>query len=102
TGQQAGSQGQEHQKFFHRGWWVMDWSLGCGSGVVDQTAASPFSSVRMRMTCSTVETKILPSPILPVLAALMMAATAVSTLPSGTTSSILILGRKSTVYSLPR
>lgn len=63
-----------------------------------QTALSPFSSVRIRMASVTSETKILPSPILPVLAALMMAAVASFTLVSDTTSSILILGRKSTVY----
>jgi hypothetical protein len=43
-----------------------------------------------------------PSPIFPVLAALTIAATAVSTTPSAITTSILIFGRKSTVYSLPR
>src|SRR5476649_2100671 len=43
-----------------------------------QTAESPFSSVRMRTACSMFETKILPSPILPVLADLMIALTAAS------------------------
>jgi hypothetical protein len=41
-------------------------------------------------------TKILPSPIRPVLAASVIAATALSASSSATTSSILILGRKST------
>ena len=34
-----------------------------------QIASGPFSPVRMRITSSTVETKIFPSPIRPVLAA---------------------------------
>src|SRR5690606_1484314 len=67
-----------------------------------QTAAPPVSPVRMRMTGSMVETKILPSPILPVGAALMMASQACSTRPSGSTTSMRILGRKSTTYSAPR
>src|SRR5208282_3668584 len=66
------------------------------------TALSPCSLVRMRQASSIVDTKTLPSPILPVLAALRMASTADSTNDSGRTVSILILGRKSTVYSLPR
>jgi hypothetical protein len=56
----------------------------------------------MRTTCSTDDTNILPSPILPVRAALMMASMAGSTVSSATTISILILGRKSTTYSAPR
>jgi hypothetical protein len=44
-----------------------------------QIADSLVSPVRMRTTCSTGITKILPSPILPVRAALMMASTACST-----------------------
>ncbi len=43
------------------------------------TAASPLSPVRMRTTCSTAVTKILPSPIFPVRAALMIASIARST-----------------------
>jgi hypothetical protein len=39
-------------------------------------AASLVSPVRMRTTCSTGMTKILPSPILPVRAALMIASMA--------------------------
>ncbi len=66
------------------------------------TALSPCSSVRMRKASSMVETKTLPSPILPVLAALMMAWTACAARLSGSTLSIFIFGRKSTVYSLPR
>src|SRR4030095_14471372 len=66
------------------------------------TAASPDSPVRMRTTCSTAVTKILPSPILPVCAALTMASTARSTMASGSTTSTFTLGRKSTTYSAPR
>src|SRR5262249_12785831 len=66
------------------------------------TAKSSFSPVRMRWACSMEVTKILPSPILPVLAALMMAWIAWSTWLSESTVSILTLGKKSTVYSLPR
>src|SRR5579862_1949638 len=40
---------------------------------VHTKALSPFSSVRIRTESSIVATKILPSPILPVLAAVMMA-----------------------------
>ena len=56
----------------------------------------------MRMTRSTGVTKILPSPILPVRAALITASTQRSTSPSGTTTSIFTLGKKSTTYSAPR
>ena len=42
----------------------------------NQIAASLVSPVRMRTTCSTETTKILPSPILPVRAALTMASSA--------------------------
>ena len=56
----------------------------------------------MRIVCSTGSTKILPSPILPVRAAFMMASTASSTISSGTTTSTFTLGRKSTTYSAPR
>src|SRR5690606_27943086 len=56
----------------------------------------------MRMACSTAVTKILPSPILPVKAALMMASIAASTMAAGRTTSMRILGRKSTTYSAPR
>jgi hypothetical protein len=47
-------------------------------------------------------TKILPSPILPVLAALTMASMQRSTSASLTTTSTFTLGRKSTTYSAPR
>jgi hypothetical protein len=47
-------------------------------------------------------TKILPSPILPVRAAFVIASIVRSTSASGTTASILTLGRKSTTYSAPR
>jgi uncharacterized RDD family membrane protein YckC len=47
-------------------------------------------------------TKILPSPILPVLAALTMASMQRSTSSSLTTTSTFTLGRKSTTYSAPR
>ena len=56
----------------------------------------------MRTTRSTGVTKILPSPILPVRAALTMASTQRSTASSATTTSIITLGRKSTTYSAPR
>src|SRR5690625_6908925 len=46
--------------------------------------------------------KILPSVILPVRAALVMASTACSTRLSSSASSIFTLGRKSTTYSAPR
>ncbi len=55
----------------------------------------------MRIAFSMVLTKTLPSPILPVLAALTIASTAAATMLSAKTISILIFGRKSTVYSLP-
>src|SRR5207244_1752679 len=74
---------------------VMNFFMGLNSlgvvGWVRQMAASPFSSVRMRMACSSFETNTLPSPILPVLAVLTMAATVASALASETTTSILIL-----------
>src|ERR1017187_4047815 len=67
-----------------------------------QTACSPVSPVRMRTMLSTALTKIFPSPILPVLAALTIASTAEAACASASTTSIFTLGRKSTVYSLPR
>src|SRR5690606_15951771 len=54
------------------------------------------------MACSTAVTKILPSPIFPVNAALMIASIAASTMAAGNTTSTRILGRKSTTYSAPR
>src|SRR5947207_2618675 len=56
----------------------------------------------MRIAVSTGDTKILPSPMLPVLAAAATTSATLSTNWSGTTTSILIFGRKSTVYSPPR
>src|SRR5438105_3470123 len=56
----------------------------------------------MRIAVSTGDTKIFPSPMLPVLAAAATTSATLSTNWSGTTTSILIFGRKSTVYSPPR
>jgi hypothetical protein len=50
----------------------------------------------MRMTASTDDTKILPSPILPVLALSAMAFTTASVCSAATAISSLILGTKST------
>ena len=52
---------------------------GAGRAVVDQTADSPRSPVRMRSASSTGRMKIFPSPIFPVLADLDMASMAGST-----------------------
>src|SRR3982751_4829312 len=68
----------------------------------DQTAASSSSPVRIRTTRSTLVTKILPSPILPVRAARTISSTQRSTSSSFTTTSTFTLGRKSTTYSAPR
>src|ERR1700757_1877614 len=67
-----------------------------------QSAAASVSPVRMRTALSSPRMKILPSPIWPVLAAVVMASTALSTWSLGTATSILILGRKLTAYSAPR
>ncbi len=67
-----------------------------------QIADSPLSPVRILMTCSTGLTKILPSPIFPVCAALTMVSIALSSILSVMISSIFTLGRKSTTYSAPR
>src|SRR4026208_2598305 len=67
-----------------------------------QTAFSPISSVRMRTACSTGSTNTFPSPIFPVLAAATTTVTALSAMSSAITTSTFTLGRKSTVYSLPR
>src|SRR6185312_9338356 len=56
----------------------------------------------MRMTWSTVLTKILPSPTAPVFAACCTASRVASSRPSSTTTSSFSLGRKSTTYSAPR
>src|SRR5690606_34811659 len=66
------------------------------------TASEPVSPVRMRMTSSRLEMKILPSPILPVLEDLVMASTTASTMPSSMAISSFTSGRKSTTYSAPR
>jgi uncharacterized protein (TIGR00730 family) len=65
-------------------------------------ATAPDDYLRMRTTCSTAVTKILPSPILPVLAALTIASMQRSTSSFLTTTSTFTLGRKSTTYSAPR
>src|SRR5215470_8909428 len=67
-----------------------------------QTAFSPISSVRMRTACSTGRTNTFPSPIFLVLMAATTTVTAFSTMSSAITTSTFTLGRKSTVYSLPR
>src|SRR5574337_831452 len=56
----------------------------------------------MRMACSRSNTKILPSPILPVLADFSMASMAWSSRSVRMAASIFTLGRKSTTYSAPR
>ena len=66
------------------------------------SAMSPLSAVRMRTASSTGRTKILPSPILPVAAACVIAPITDWTDSSLTTTSILILGSRSTTYSAPR
>ena len=68
----------------------------------DYSASASISPVRIRTTRSRSQTKILPSPILPVPAALMIASLTASTWSSVTATSSLILGRKSTTYSAPR
>src|SRR3970282_1119412 len=65
-------------------------------------ASCPRSPVRMRMTSSTLVTKIFPSPIRPVRADFSTSSTTWATRSSGTMISILSLGRKSTTYSAPR
>lgn len=54
------------------------------------------------MTSSTGETKIFPSPMRPVLAVRSIASSTEGTSDSGTTTSILIFGTKSTTYAEPR
>src|SRR5205807_6762858 len=65
-------------------------------------APSSRSPVRIRTAVDTGFTKILPSPMLPVLAAAATISTTFEAIGSGTTTSILILGMKSIVYSPPR
>src|SRR6266513_2232145 len=74
----------------------------CGRGKLCQTASRPRSPVRMRNASSTEKTKILPSPILSVLAACWIASTARGISASSSTTSIFTLGRKSMTYSAPR
>src|SRR3989440_570172 len=66
------------------------------------SAGSPRSPVRMRTTSSTLLTKILPSPMRPVLADRSIASKAFGTISSERTTSIFTFGRKSTTYSAPR
>src|SRR4030042_869367 len=66
------------------------------------TAFSPSSPVLTRTASSTGRTKILPSPISPVRAALVIAFSVLDTSSSSTTTSTLILGNKSTLYSPTR
>src|SRR6185369_4937803 len=69
-------QREGHEDYFH---WHLRYS-----------ASAPVSPVRMRTTCSRLKTKILPSPILPVLAAAVMASMVLSTWSVATATSILI------------
>ena len=61
---------------------------------------SPFSITRIRSLYVS-ETKIFPSPIRPVLALFSTASRTWWTSPSGTTTSILTFGTKSTTYAEP-
>src|SRR5260221_6255862 len=56
----------------------------------------------MRITFSSSNTKILPSPILPVFADFSIASITCSSISDLTAASIFTLGRKSTTYSAPR
>src|SRR5713226_8858459 len=56
----------------------------------------------MRTTCSSSKTKILPSPIFPVLAAFSIASMTRSSMSLLIAASIFTFGRKSTTYSAPR
>src|ERR1017187_973986 len=67
-----------------------------------QRAISPRSPLRIRTASSMEETKILPSPILPELAAALNTPTISAARESGTKISIFTLGRRSTLYSAPR
>ena len=75
---------------------------GTDGAVLVDAGFGPRSLVRMRMTSVSPMMKILPSPILPVRAALVIVAMAFSTCSSATATSIFTFGRKSTVNSLPR
>ena len=67
-----------------------------------QSASASSSPVRMRTARSRSQTKILPSPILPVPADCRIASTTASTCSSVAATSSFSLGRKSTTYSAPR
>src|SRR5690349_17331762 len=64
-------------------------------------AVSPVSPVRMRTAALKSRTKILPSPMLPVLAAREIVSSTRATCPSCTATSILTFGTNSIVYSWP-
>src|SRR5262249_46505710 len=66
------------------------------------TAAWPVSPVRMRKTVSRSQTQTLPSPILPVLAALAFAPTIASPRSGGVAPSPFTFGSNFTSYSAPR
>src|SRR5260221_10147159 len=68
----------------------------------NQIALSPRSPLRMRTASSMEKTKILPSPIFPVLAAALSARTISSARESGAKISSLTFGSRSTLYSDPR
>src|SRR4029078_7973076 len=66
------------------------------------SALSPVSPVLIRNTDSRSDTKILPSPTLPVFAARAMVSITRFAMLSATYSSIFTFGTKSVVYSAPR
>src|SRR5574343_1359026 len=72
------------------------------SWLAPQRASGPVSPVRIRMTCSRLKTKTLPSPILSVLADFSIASITCSSCSALTAASIFTLGKKSTTYSAPR
>src|SRR5690606_27960590 len=66
------------------------------------SAVSSVSPVRMRTAWPTSRTKILPSPIAPVLAAAWIVSTTRSAMSAPQAISILILGTMLVLYSAPR
>src|SRR5262249_54150886 len=66
------------------------------------SASGPVSPVRTRTTVSTGTDQTLPSPILPVWAALTMTSTMSSASSPSTRTSTRSLGTRSTLYSAPR
>ena len=72
------------------------------SSVAVYSASGPRSPVRTRTAVSTGTAQTLPSPILPVLAALTMTSMSCSASSSSTRTSMRIFGTRSTVYSAPR